>query len=755
MCGGDQVEDISEDGERSFGKPREHDPKFKGPLAKRSCTDIICCIIFLVCVAGLAVCSILGYARGDPVKLVYPTDSFGNVCGSGAYESKPYLVFFDLTKCAQMGASVVALGCPTPQVCVSSCPTDYWVYLQTVAIETANGSNLDATERAKMICKYSVDPSAAGSSVTTMVNDEDCAAYYVKSTAVINRCIPSIFLEVTNLASVLSYTFSGSTYNIQSDTAGSNVTGTDLQDASYYLALFYEAKEFVELIYRDVVNAWWMILVGFAMAILLCMIWIVLMRWIAGIMVWITVGLLFVILIFSIYYSYSEYYDLKSLNATSEIGVSQAFALNFSYYLSLKQTWLAFGCTLSTITLILILIFIFLVKRICIAIELIKEASRAVGNMFSTLFWPVVPFFLQVIFVAYWAVSAVYVASMGGSEYYSNTTNVTTDSVNYYLSRIPCDSSDSNVGSVCDFVKYGGDEYIIPMQVFMLFMFLWVMNFIIALSQITLAGAFSSYYWAFNKPDDIPAFPLLWSFYRAFRYHLGSLAFGSFIIAVIQMVRIILEYIDSKLKGSENRAAKFLLKCLKCCFWCLEKLLKFLNKNAYILIAIRGKNFCFSAKDAFFLIMRNIVRVLVLDKVTDFVLFLSKIVCTMGVFVGAFFWFKGKITWFDDYVNVPSLNYYLTPVIILTIGTYFLACVFFSVYSMAVDTLFLCFLEDLEMNDGSPEKPYYMSKSMMSIMGKKNKEEKPEKADKEEKKKKKKKVKEDKVEELKPGAADD
>ena len=35
---------------------------------------------------------------------------------------------------------------------------------------------------------------------------------------------------------------------------------------------------------------------------------------------------------------------------------------------------------------------------------------------------------------------------------------------------------------------------------------------------------------------------------------------------------------------------------------------------------------------------------------------------------------------------------------------------FFGVYSMAVDTLFLCFLEDLERNDGSLEKPYFMSK---------------------------------------------
>ena len=53
-------------------------------------------------------------------------------------------------------------------------------------------------------------------------------------------------------------------------------------------------------------------------------------------------------------------------------------------------------------------------------------------------------------------------------------------------------------------------------------------------------------------------------------------------------------------------------------------LLQFLNKNAYIEIAVYGKNFCASAKNAFFLLMRNILRVAVLDKVTDFLLFIGK-----------------------------------------------------------------------------------------------------------------------------------
>lgn len=38
--------------------------------------------------------------------------------------------------------------------------------------------------------------------------------------------------------------------------------------------------------------------------------------------------------------------------------------------------------------------------------------------------------------------------------------------------------------------------------------------------------------------------------------------------------------------GKENPVVKYTLKCLKCLFWCLEKFMKFINKNAYIMVRI-------------------------------------------------------------------------------------------------------------------------------------------------------------------------
>ena len=58
--------------------------------------------------------------------------------------------------------------------------------------------------------------------------------------------------------------------------------------------------------------------------------------------------------------------------------------------------------------------------------------------------------------------------------------------------------------------------------------------------------------------------------------------------------------------------------------------MKFINKNAYIQTAIFGYHFCKAAKCAFFLILRNIARIMALSIVSGFVLLLGKLVITAG-----------------------------------------------------------------------------------------------------------------------------
>uniref|UniRef100_A0A9J7WWJ8 Choline transporter-like protein n=1 Tax=Cyprinus carpio carpio TaxID=630221 RepID=A0A9J7WWJ8_CYPCA len=549
--------------ESRYGDPRKFDPTFKGPIYNRGCTDILCCILFMLALLGYFAVGILAWSQGDPRKVIYPTDSKGQFCGQ--------------------------VGSP---------------------------------------------------------------------------------LEKSNVV--------------------------------------VEARAVAMRIFEDYTQSWHWILLGLVIAMLVSLIFVLLLRFLAGVMVWVMIFMVVLVI---------GYGNGSCLVYSSQI------TLYFSYMFMLITKHLIILCI---VEVVIILLLIFLRKRLRIAIALIKEASKAIGHVMSSLFYPLLTFALLSLVIAYWAITAVFLSTSNEPVYkVSNTTECmySTNTCNPEVSTF----NSSNIttecpGAECLFAFYGGEtlyhKYLILFQFYNLFLFFWCANFVTALGQVTLAGAFASYYWAFKKPDDIPAFPIFNSLGRALRYHTGSLAFGSLILAIVQIIRVILEYLDQKLKGAQNKCAKFLLSCLKCCFWCLEKFIKFLNRNAYIMVAIYGKNFCTSAKDAFFLLMRNIIRVAVLDKVTDFLLFLGKLLIVGIVGICSFFFFTGKIKMVE--VAAPSLNYYWVPILTVVIGAYLIAHGFFSVYAMCVDTLFLCFLEDLERNDGTADRPYFMPERLLSILKKSN-----------------------------------
>uniref|UniRef100_A0AAQ4PMV9 Choline transporter-like protein n=1 Tax=Gasterosteus aculeatus aculeatus TaxID=481459 RepID=A0AAQ4PMV9_GASAC len=465
--------------------------------------------------------------------------------------------------------------------------------------------------------------------------------------------------------------------------------------------LVIEARQVVMKIFEDYTQSWYWILIGLVIAMLTSLLFIVLLRFLAGIMVWIMIVLVILVVGYGIFHCYMEYAALKGEAGANVTLQDLGFQTDFAVYLQIRQTWLAFMIILAIVEVIIILLLIFLRKRILIAIALIKEASRAVAHVMSSLFYPLFTFVLLAMVIAYWAVTAVFLSTSNEPIY-------------KVFNETACDHS----RTTCDpAVKTPYHKYLIGLQFYNVFLFFWCANFVTALGQMTLAGAFASYYWATVKPDDMPAFPVFSSLGRSLRYHTGTLAFGSLILSIVQIIRVLLEYLDHKLKGAQNKFTKFLLCCLKCCFWCLEKIIKFLNRNAYIMVAIYGKSFCTSARDAFLLLMRNMIRVAVLDKVTDFLLFLGKLLIVGLVGIFAFFFFSGRVKAFEN--TAPHLNYYWVPILTVVVGSYLIAHGFFSVYAMCVDTLFLCFCEDLERNDGSAAKPYYMSSTLREILWKK------------------------------------
>nr|XP_021000008.1 choline transporter-like protein 4 [Parasteatoda tepidariorum] len=677
-----------------FGEQFRYDPEFRGPIKNRSCTDIICLFLFIAFIAGWIVVGVFAFRAGDLKVLFYPTDSEGNMCGVDELKNKSYLLFFDLRKCAS--PKVIYSGCPTPQVCVSTCPTENF-------IPTVSGDpEKDKRTKEKLICEYDVNKDSK--TLQELLDEGHCATLYLKSSPLLGRCIPDIFKQ-----GIDKYLTDKHGKVMQDE--GDKITAEQIKNATANIEKFLKLTEIGAKVFGDFVIAWKEMLVGLVAAMVLSLIWIVLMRWLAGPMTYLSIILILAFCVFGCYYSTDRYIKLKDV-----AGSERKFevTLNLKSYLELRKTWLALAIICGVIFGILFLVVVFLRKRIYIAIALIVQSSKAVGCMSSTLFFPIFPYILQFAFFAFWIAIALYIASSGKASFVIADAPAGSSHANGSHCN-PKKYNSTGEGIKCLFQSYGLRDNLFSAHVYNLFGLFWSQFFVIGLGQLSLAGAFASYYWTHNK-KDVPFFAVGTSLGRTCRYHLGSVAFGSLLIACVRMIRVMLEYIDRKCKKYDNAFTKCIIWCMKCCFYCLEKFLRFISKNAYIMIAVYGKNFCRSARKAFMLLMRNVLRVIVIDKLTDFLLFLGKLVVVVTVGVLSFYYFTTYSGSTKD-----QLNYKITPPIVITVGAYIIASAFFSVYGMAVDTLFLCFLEDCERNDGSPEKPYYMSKDLMKLLHKKNK----------------------------------
>jgi len=341
-----------------------------------------------------------------------------------------------------------------------------------------------------------------------------------------------------------------------------------------------------------------------------------------------------------------------------------------------QTAFFAFSIIASVLTVILLLILLVMRSRIMLAAALFKEGGRCLQNVPLLLLQPVVTFVILVVFLAYWLIIMGYITTAG----------------------VP--TGTYNLGF--EHVKYEQHELLRACWWYHVVALIWISEFIVACQQFIIGGTVATWYFNRGKP---PMGVICNMMCRLIFHHLGSVAFGSFIILCVKLPRYILMYIKAKYSNQESQLAKFCLKCCICCLWCLEKCLKFLNQNAYVIIAIEGKSFCPAAKKAFGIIVENVLRVLAINSVGTFVLFLGEIGVMAVCGAISVFWLK----------DMPGLHFYVLPVAFVCLFSFFVAHCTLSIYQMVVDALLLCFCEDCKMNDGH-DKPYYMNDSLMDYV---------------------------------------
>jgi choline transporter-like protein 2/4/5 len=490
-----------------------------------------------------------------------------------------------------------------------------------------------------------------------------------------------------------------------------------------------------ERVLEDLSQSYYNIFTIILLATILCFIWILMLKYNAEVIIWLSIFSLPILLSLGLYFSATYYMNLHedanrppvynvpvvrpqdlglddnmmpiSIEALDEANrrlatsttttaaprvdqtleydkaLQNVLTAELMSYVRNETLWLVISIVLFFVLFASIIIVHTLKERVTLSIALIKQASKAINGVKSTLLFPIIPRLFGIaalvygIFISLLIVSASHPKSVGDHHTPLNRKHVW----KYHATNI--------------------------------FATLWMIHFISGISQTTLAGAFASYYWAYKKPRDVPFFAVTASLYRCMRHHLGDIAFGSFLIATIRYIRIVIEFIDNRIRrkkdgGDINNPATRSVTCFfRIFFWLLDKFLKYIDRNAYIMMSMYGEGYLQSAKRAVEVLYKNSTRALVLDYVTYFVLLISRLLIT-GI--------AGYVT--SQGTFIANLHYKWLPVALVVLGTYFISKGLFSVYSMAVDTLFICFLIDSTNNDGSTERPYFMSKELRRILKK-------------------------------------
>jgi hypothetical protein len=118
----------------------------------------------------------------------------------------------------------------------------------------------------------------------------------------------------------------------------------------------------------------------------------------------------------------------------------------------------------------------------------------------------------------------------------------------------------------------------------------------------------------------MPRHPNLSAFGRASTLSLGSIAFGSLIVTILEIIRLIL----NAARNNANAQGSFVEACLACCaeffVGCIEGLVNYFNRYAYIEIALYGKPYIKAAKDTWTMFMDRGIDALVNDSLVGMTL---------------------------------------------------------------------------------------------------------------------------------------
>lgn len=709
-----------------------------GVNANRSCTDVPCVIMFVLFWAVMIFLAQTVFKQGDPNRILYGTDMLGNNCGHGSVDlimvgssdvewplRKNIWYPLQLNSVSQSASvdSSQSIG-----VCVKECPKAgtllrgyapsgtpvYRIPFYVVLYDSFPVLHRCIPNISSLVCNsvtgcMDVHPTSPGAPAAalllaaaedlTEVTNETTLAPSTETSAP-NSTTSAPTTAITNTTTVAPSTTATAAPNT---TTGAPATPNPTTSAPTFSSLsvggIAALRSLADDSINELYNYWWVVLVTALISIVLSFGWLFILRRTVKPLVVVTALLLLAVLVVGGILCWVMRNKSLDDGASSDADT--------------PKYWLAGAIGFWVVAFLFLCVLLFLFRDVMTACDIIEEASKVPIKIPSMALVPLVSFVLVLPFVVWFMFVAVYIQSCGDTIVFT-APNVTLplsfSSPSSNTSLLPGSFGNSTASSI------ELQNWRIPAHLYNLFIFLWTFGVLNAACFMVIS--LCAVFWYFSEPGDHKSPPLgsvMIATCTVVRYHLGTIFVGAFIVAVIQILRVILLIVEKKMSEAlkKNSTVKGIMACLHCLMACLERVMKFINKNAYIMTAIKGTNFIESAQKALSLLVANALTVGAITIISEYVMIFGKVLITGISTLIAFGILKSQ-------KGDNALRSGVLILAVVALFAFFIATLFVNIFSVCIDTILLCYCVDKD--DTTSGKNYFPSdlETHVSKQAKKN-----------------------------------
>ncbi|KAL9190529.1 hypothetical protein ACHAXT_000235 [Thalassiosira profunda] len=228
--------------------------------------------------------------------------------------------------------------------------------------------------------------------------------------------------------------------------------------------------------------------------------------------------------------------------------------------------------------------------------------------------------------------------------------------------------------------------------------------------HVIVAGVVSTWWFSPEEAGSCCSVAIKDSAIRATTTSFGSICFGSLLVAIIEALRAMAE--SARRDGDTDGCAAFLLCIVACLLRCLEDMLEYFNKFAYIYVGMYGYSYLEAGKNVMTLFNQKGWSIIISDNLVSNVLSLFCLI--VGGVVGCIGLIMNETnpSWFEGYgSSASSVAFGFSFLVGIVISAILL-----SVVDSSVNTVLVAFAEaPMEFEENHPELSSEMREAWMQV----------------------------------------